>query len=262
MNAMHPAAAPRRAAVTGAASGIGRALLHALAARGDEVIGVDRDADGAARTRDELAARGYASRWLLAELSADAGLERVVADLPELDLLVHCAGINAVGRFAHAELATLCAVLDVNLRAPLQLTRGLLAADKLRDGGALVFVSSLSHYVGYPGAAAYAASKDGVAAYARSLALALEPRGVRVLTVFPGPTRTPHARAHAPPGASEAGRMAPERVADETLRALARGRRRLIPGWRNRLFAVAGRLAPAASAALLRRALLERREEG
>lgn len=252
----------RRAAVTGGASGIGRALLLALAAPGVELVGIDRDAAAAREVQRELEAAGAKSSWLVAELSADAGLERVEAELAPVDLLVHSAGVNAVGRFGRADIRDQCAVLDVNLRAPLQLTRALLAHDKLRPGGAIVFVASLSHYVGYPGAAVYAASKDGLASYARSLSVALAPAGIRVLAVFPGPTRTPHAREHAPPGRSERGRMPPERVAAATLKALERDQNRLVPGVRNRIFARLGRLFPGMTRRLLRRGILDAVERG
>ena len=89
-------------------------------------------------------------------------------------------------------------ILEVNLTAPLALTAGLLKKNLLASAGSLVFVSSLSRFLSYPGAAVYAASKDGIASYARSLAVALVPAGIHVLTVYPGPTRTAQARACSP----------------------------------------------------------------
>ncbi|MEZ4606833.1 MAG: SDR family oxidoreductase [Deinococcales bacterium] len=67
----------------------------------------------------------------------------------------------------------------------------MLATDKLSKGSSLIFISSLAHFVSYPSASSYAASKTGLAAYARSLRIQLAPQGIHVLTVFPSPY--PHA---------------------------------------------------------------------
>ena len=160
-------------------------------------------------------------------------------------MLVHNAGINCVAPFARSDLARQQAVLDVNLRAPLQLTAALLRADKVARGGTLVFVSSLSRFVSYPGAAVYGASKDGLASYARSLAVALAPQNINVLVVYPGPTRTAHARRYSPDNRREARRMPPEVLAAAIYRAVERRQRTLIPGFGNQVFAFVGRWLPA-----------------
>jgi short-subunit dehydrogenase len=240
-----------RALITGAADGIGLALAERLLVDGWTVVGVDRDA---ART-----AAAPRIAWHLADLALRddvARLRDTLARDEPFDLVVHNAGISCVGPFESSDLAAQDAVLAVNLRAPLLLTPVLLAAGKVRTGGALVFVSSLSHYVGYPGAAVYAASKDALAAYGRSLSAGLAARGLHVLTVFPGPTRTAHAARYAPPGADASRRMPPERVADATLRAVSARRRRLIPGLGNRIAARLGRWFPGLMDRLMRRLLL------
>ena len=149
-------------------------------------------------------------------------------------------------------------MLDVNFLAPLLLTQGVLADGLLNDEATLVFISSLSHFAGYPGAAVYAASKAGVASYARSLAVALAPAGQRTLTVYPGPTRTAHARRYSPDNSREAKRMAPERLAEQMLFAVSRGKRQLIPGPANEGFALAGRLFPSLTDAIMRKTMLEK----
>jgi short-subunit dehydrogenase len=237
----------RQAVITGAAEGIGRALAEAFARQGYAVTGIDVNAALAAQTEAELAGRGLQIRFLQADLSQPAELARLAAELsagPAIDLLIHNAGINCVGPFATSDLAAQQRVLDVNLAAPLQLTAGLLAADKLAPGSSLVFISSLSRLVSYPGAAVYAASKDGLASYARSLAVALAPQGIHVLTVYPGPTRTAHARRYSPDNSREARRMPPEVLAAAVAQAVQRRQRVLIPGAGNKLFAIAGRWLP------------------
>ena len=86
------------------------------------------------------------------------------------------------------------------------LTAALLKADRIAKGASIVFISSLAHYTSYPGAATYAATKSGLASYARSLSIALAPQNIHVTTVFPvqraqpmrGVTaRTTHAKKNA-----------------------------------------------------------------
>jgi len=242
------------ALVTGAADGIGRALAERLLAQGFEVLGVDVDAERAA------ALPGV--RWQLADLAEPAAFRdlvgRLVLEAP-FDVVIHNAGISHVGRFEASDPEAQRRVLAVNLRAPLLLTPALLRAGRLRAGGSLVFVSSLSHQLGYPGAAVYAATKDGLAAYARSARAALRGRGQHVLAVFPGPVRTAHARRYAPPGADEKKRMAPEVVAEAILGAVARRRTRLIPGLANKVAAgLLGGWLPGLCDRLMRRMILDR----
>jgi len=247
--------------ITGAADGIGKALAHTFAAAGYTITGIDIDAERALRTQAELINRGGAARFLLADLAQPDNLARTIImlkDRPPLDVLVHNAGINAVGAFATSDPARQRAVIEVNFTAPLLLTAALLNEKRLNPGGSLVFIVSLSHFVGYPGAAVYAASKDGLAAYARSVRLAVAPLGIRVLTVYPGPTRTEHARRHSPDNRREGRRMAPQDLARQILRAVQTGKQRLIPGVGNRIFARLGRLFPGLMAQMMRRTIFDK----
>jgi len=247
-------------AITGAADGIGRALAFAFGRHGHRILGIDRDVERAEATRKELEAAGIEARFLtcdLADPDAIAAAAEQIAVGDPLDILVNNAGISEVSRFATSYYARHARVVDVNFMAPLLLTADLLGRGHLRDGGQLVFVSSLSRFVGYPGAAGYAASKDGVAAYARSLSVELAPRKISVLTVYPGPTRTVHARRYSPPNADESRRMLPEELARRIVATSARRQRRLIPGMGNRVFAALGHVAPRLTEAAMKRALFD-----
>ncbi|HAJ38408.1 MAG TPA: hypothetical protein DCL15_22295 [Chloroflexi bacterium] len=237
----------RHAVVTGAAEGIGRALIETFGAHQYALTGVDVNVARAAQTQAELSAHGLAVRFIHADLGEPDDLTRLIAALidgPPIDVLVNNAGISCVGAFAHSDLTRQQRVLDVNLRAPLHLTTALLHAGKIARGGTLVFISSLSHYASYPGAAVYAASKDALASYGRSLAVALAPEEIHVLVVYPGPTRTAHARRYSPDNRREAQRMAPEALAASIHRAVERRQPRLIPGWGNRATALLGQWLP------------------
>lgn len=251
----------RHAVITGAAEGIGYALAVELGAHGYAVTGIDLNAACAEEAQRSLAAKGISSQFLLGDLGAKDDLNRVLSALlagPPIDLLVHNAGVSCVGAFAESNLQEQRRVLDVNLRAPVQLTSALLHARKIPGGGGLIFISSLSHFVGYPGAAVYAASKDALASYARSLSVALAPQAIHVMVVYPGPTRTAHARRYSPDNRREAQRMAPERLAVIIRHAYDRRRHTVIPGWRNRIFAGIGRWLPGLTERIMKKTLLDK----
>lgn len=249
----------KQCVITGAADGIGRALALHFGAAGYAITGIDHDRLRVAQTQAELRSAGISAQFIDADLADPAAIERVVAQLaagPPLDVTIHNAGINAVGRFGQLDLARQHTVLDVNLLAPLLLTSALLRERHIAQAGSLVFISSLSHFVGYPGAAVYAATKDGLASYARSLAIA-RPE-LHVLTVFPGPTRTAHARRYSPDNRREQRRMAPEQLAALIYGAVQRRRRVLIPGRANQLVAAVGRILPPLTTWLMRKTILEK----
>lgn len=248
--------------ITGAAGGIGKALAWEFGRAGYAVIGVDVDAKRVAVTAAELQQAGMTAHFIMADLSRDDDLARLVEEIrpfAPLQGLIHNAGISAVGRFEQIELAAQERVIAVNLRAPLQLTAMLAREGLLADDVTVGLLSSLSHYTSYPGAAVYAASKDGVAHYARSLAVAWPP--AHTLTVFPGPTRTAHARRYSPDNSREAKRMPPEQVAGAIVRGVRNGRRRIIPGMGNQVLAVAGHLFPRLLEWSMKKAILEKLEE-
>lgn len=252
---------PPHCIVTGGADGIGRAVAERFARAGYSVTILDRDAERAGEACAAIGAAGGAATGVVVDLAQPEGVAlalRQLAALPPAAVFVHSAGISAVGPFAEGELARQQAVLDVNLRAPTQLTAGALRTGLVAPGGTLIYIASLSVFTGYPGAAVYAASKDGLAAYARSLRAALAGRRVHVLTVYPGPTRTAHARRYSPDNRREGRRMPPGSVAELIFDAVERRSAALIPGFANRLIAVVGRLTPALTEELMRRTILDK----
>ena len=249
----------KHAVITGAANGIGEALARRLVRAGYSVTGVDVDAKRAADLE-----RKPGVRFVIGDLSTDLGIARVrdrLCSMGMIDMLIHNAGINAVGRFPCVGLADQEEVVAVNFQAPMVLTARLLEADRIVPGGSLVFVSSLSHYVSYPGAATYAATKSGLASYARSLSVALTPRGMHVMTVFPGPTRTAHARRYSPDNSREEKRMPPEDLAEAILRGIRRRKRLVVPGFGNRTAAILGTWFPRIVERVMRRAMLGKNTE-
>ena len=185
--------------VTGAGSGIGAALTRSLLERGDDLVLLARDEDRA----HELAATYDGARTVVADLADASGLERVLAaaDLPDtLDSLVHAAGVVELAPVETIDLADWQRQLDVNLTAPMVLTRALLPALR-RVRGTVVFVNSGSGLRVNASWAAYAASKFGLRALADALRLEEEEHGVRVSSIHPGRVATPmQERVHAQEG--------------------------------------------------------------
>lgn len=175
--------------VTGAASGIGRAVLECALADGAAIMGLARD--GAERA--SLAALLPEGRILVRDLVA-GGAEGLVAQAADqlggLDGMVHAAGV-----FDHrAGLET--TQHDFETTLALNLTAGfILARDAgramLAEGGAIILLSSQIGLIGHARAAAYAASKAGVNGLVKALALELAPNRIRVNAVAPGPIATP-----------------------------------------------------------------------
>ena len=246
----------KHAVITGAAHGIGKALAHRFAQAGYAITGVDIDAAGAAIVERELDAR-----FVIADLRSEADIARVLTKLTQekpIDVLIHNAGINAVGRFSEISIENHERVIAVNFYAPMLLTTALLKADQITKGASIAFISSLSHYTSYPGAATYAATKSGLASYARSLSIALAPQNIHVTTVFPGPTRTAHARRHSPHNTREEKRMPPETLAHHIFRGIKKKKHLIVPGAANRTLALLGKWCPPLMAYAMRKVILEK----
>ncbi|HYN51595.1 MAG TPA: SDR family NAD(P)-dependent oxidoreductase [Thermoleophilaceae bacterium] len=169
--------------LTGASGGIGRAIARALDARGAKVLLSARRADVLEEIRAELGGR---PGTLPADLADRAAAAELVAQAGEVDVLVANAGLPASGRAEGFSAEEIDAALDVNLRAPIQLTRLLLPGMLERGRGHLLYVSSLAGKVASPRGALYSATKFGLRGYAAGLRQDVEPRGVGVTVVYPG----------------------------------------------------------------------------
>ncbi len=176
-----------RHVLTGAGSGIGLALAHRLADRGDDLVLLARTTARAA----ELTSTFPRAQVLVADLAEPGtlnGLGRQV-DTP-VDTLLHVAGVVDLGRVDRLRLAAWEEQLAVNLTAPAVLTRELLP--HLRASrGTIVFVNSSAGLSASAEWSAYAASKFGLRAFADSLRAEEVEHGVRVSTVYPSRTATP-----------------------------------------------------------------------
>jgi 2-hydroxycyclohexanecarboxyl-CoA dehydrogenase len=181
------------AVVTGAASGIGRAVALKLAGAGARVIAADRDADGAARTAHHAPGAITPLTFDLTEPDTIAALrDEVLADHGAPAVLVNAAGWDRIERFADNTDEFWRQVVDINYLGPVRVARAFLDAMVGRDDGAkIVNLASDAGRVGSSGETVYAGAKGGVIAFTKSLARELARHGVNVNCVSPGPTDTP-----------------------------------------------------------------------
>lgn len=242
----------KRALVTGGSAGLGAAFARRLAPGGFDIVILDRHQPRPAEPHADFLQCDLASRSEL-----DRTLPELIAAGP-YDAVILNAGISATGRFEAISAQTHIDVLRVNTEAPMVIAARLLEAGALNPGAMMVFVSSLSHFTGYPGAASYAASKDALAVYARSLRKVARSCGVTITVAFPGPLRTDHAEMHSPEGADAGKRMDPDLAAGLIMGDALAGRKHSIPGRGNILVAIAGRVMPKSMTALMRRLVYQR----
>lgn len=183
----------KTAVVTGASSGIGRAIAEAMAEAGADLVLVGRDEGRLAETVAAVKGRGVEVETVAAELTDDdaakAIVEATVRRFGGLNVLVNCAGIFEPQPFETQPMASFDRQMAVNVRAPFALTQA--ALPYLRPEGSVVNISSIAGYAGFPQSAAYCATKGAVELMTRALATELGPQGVRVNCVAPGNIRTP-----------------------------------------------------------------------
>lgn len=176
-----------RILVTGATSGIGHAVAAALARQGAAIVLVGRSRTRLERALAQLDRKEH-HRLVVADLADDKQITELakaaIADGAPLDGLIHCAGIFELTPFVKIEEADLDQTWAINARAPFRLTQALCSS--LRDGAAIVFVTSVSAHVGMAGQTAYSMTKGALEAFARALAVELADRSIRVNTVAPG----------------------------------------------------------------------------
>lgn len=173
----------RAVLLTGAAQGLGAAIARYMAARGDRLILMDRDAAGLART----AALCPGATAITVDLAdAEATARAVAAVTGPVDTLIHNAAILKVEPVEAVSLATFEATMNVGIRAAFQLTQGVWPSMRAAGGGALIFVSSRSGIEGFADETAYCAAKHALEGFSKCLALEGAAHGIVSYTITPG----------------------------------------------------------------------------
>ncbi len=248
------------ALITGAASGIGRALSIELAKRGCDLALCDIDETGLSGTAAACDPGRSVSLHTLDVADADAIAslpDEIRRSHPRLDILVNNAGVALGGTFEQVTDADMHWLFDINFWGVVRMSRAFLPMLRASDAGRLVNVSSLFGFIAPPGQAAYAASKFAVRAFSESLRHELADTGVSVSTVHPGGVATSIAdNARLPGSVNEADivaererfarllRLSPERAASVIADGLERRRPRIVVGNDAKLMALLERLMP------------------
>jgi short-subunit dehydrogenase len=243
----------RRVVLTGASGGLGRAMAAALAGDCDAMVLAGRDGARLAVLKRELQSRhaALAVETVAGDLTRSA-TRRQVRDacraLPQpVDVLINNAGINEFHEFESQEAGDVGRMLEVNLLAPMLLTQELLPLLKAAPSAQIVNVGSIFGYLGYPGFAAYCATKFGLRGFSQSLRRELADTAVKVRYFAPRTTRT----ALNSPAVSAMNRAlgaredTPEAVARELVRFLASDAWERKIGFPERLYVFLNQLVPA-----------------
>ena len=239
-----------RALVTGASSGIGRELCRQLSRAGSDLVLVARRAEALQELATELESHHRRAEVVAGDIT-DPDLRRRAVERAQvcfggLDLLINNAGVSAHGRFSEASPERLQRILDVNFIAAAELIR--ISLPTLRQGRTpmVVNIGSVLGRRGVPHNSEYCASKFALSGFSEALRAELSRDGIDLLLVSPGTVRTEFfdhliERQGDLPWAPPRG-VTPEKVAQQTVRAMERGRREIVPGlqaagalWLNRL---------------------------
>lgn len=258
--------ARQTALVTGASSGIGRALAPLFAQDGFDLVLVARDGERLRELADDLRAHfGVGVTVLPKDLADPAAPEELFRELREqgivVDVLVNNAGMQVFGPIQDTELTQQLRLIEVNLVALAHLTMLLVQDMRTRGGGRILNVASTGSFAPAPYNATYCASKAFVLSFSEGIARDLEGTGITVTCLCPGATKTEFARRA---GIEDVrifrlGAMSAERVARIGYRALMKGKTTVVPGLINRLLVLATRFTPRRLATKAGKWVMERR---
>lgn len=249
--------------VTGASSGIGEALAKALSAAGAQLI-------LSARRETELervlmACTGSDRHSILPfdllQFDGDALVDQALAQVEQIDLLIHCGGISQRGTVAETALDVDRQIMEINYFSTVKLTKAVLPSMLARQSGHIVVISSLSGKLSTPRRSAYAASKHALHGFFESLRTEVYTDNVQVTMVCPGYVKTNlslHAltgdgTSHGQLDPTQAKGMTPEALATRILQAIEKNEAEVLVGGTEVIGVYLNRLVPALYRKIIRR---------
>jgi len=170
--------------VTGASSGIGRSIAIACSKMGALVIACGRNEQRLDDTLKMMVSGNHVK--VICDLTDAKLLESMVATLPNLNGVVHCAGIGQRVLCRQLTSANVDGVMNNNFKAPIMLQSELLKQRKIEKASSIIFLASIASWLPSVGNAVYSASKGATISYAQCLSLELAPRQIRVNCISPG----------------------------------------------------------------------------
>jgi short-subunit dehydrogenase len=253
--------ADRRALITGASSGIGRAIALELARHGVDLVLVARREERLSEVAHEISALSRKAVLVVGDITDAATRRRAVEaardQLGGLDILINNAGVAAHGRFAESSPERIRPLFEVNFFAPVELIRE--ATPLLKNGvqSIVVNIGSILGERASPHKSEYSASKFALHGFSEALRPELARLGIDLLVVAAGPTETEHfdvlleGDANLPWGNPP--RQPADAAARTIIRAIERNKRMIVTGWRARLLLLANRLFPGVVDRVMRR---------
>src|SRR5438876_8466405 len=235
--------------ITGASSGIGEAFARQLASRGHNLLLVARSDDKLINLCNELGRiNGARAQYVAMDLSEPDAPARLFEETQkrdlQIDFLINNAGFGSMGDFTTLDLDQALNMIDLNVRALVELTNRFLAPMRERQSGSIINVASTAGFQPVPFMATYAATKAFVLSFSEALWEENRPLGIKVMALCPGVTDTNFfdaAKIQRPPARIS---QTPEAVVETALRGLARGKSSVISGWTNFMMVEAERLTP------------------
>lgn len=175
--------------VTGASSGIGRAIAIQCSKMGAKVVINGRNEERLQQTLSQMEGTGH--QIIVSDLSTQEGIEIVVNQCPKLDGYAHSAGIPAIKSVKYIDHTLMHQMLEVNTIAPITMIAQLLKKRLLQKNSSIVLIASISGVqIGNIGEASYSATKGALSGYVKSAAIELAAMGIRLNTICPGLTPT------------------------------------------------------------------------
>jgi short-subunit dehydrogenase len=215
--------------LTGGSRGIGPIVAESLAKRGANIALAARSESGLQDVARRLSELGTKAFLMPVDLRETSQREQLIAEvqrkLGRIDVLVNNAGLETEGAYAELSWASIRETIEVNLIAPMALTRLVLPKMLERNAGHIVNIASIAAKSGAPYAATYSGTKAGLAEWTRALRLELADTGIRFSTIFPGYVRK--VGMFAKFGMQSPwiiGSCAPSQVAKAVVRAIEKGR--------------------------------------
>jgi len=237
--------------ITGASSGIGAAFARKFAALGRNVFLVARSEDKLITLCNELGrVSGVRAQYFVLDLTEPDAPARLFEETQkrelEIDMLINNAGFGSMGYFDKLDPEREVEMIDLNVRALVDLTHRFLIPMRKRNQGTIINVASTAGFQSVPFMTTYAATKAFVLSFSEALSEENRPFGVRVMALCPGVTETNFFEAAQMGRPPMRGVQTAEEVVDTALRGLRRRKSVIVSGWLNRVMVVAERFVPRA----------------
>lgn len=211
------------AVVTGTSSGIGLAVAHRFAQEGADLTVIARRSDRLEAFADEVRKAGRRCVVIIGDVREEDTARQTVQEtldtLGKIDILVNNAGIGIYGNLVETSVADYDAMMDTNMQSTFLFTRHTVPSMLERGAGSIINVSSMAGVMGFPGEAAYCATKFAQVGFTQALDRELRPRGIKVGVVCPGGVKTEFAigSGRTEEGVAASDMLDPDEVAEAVL---------------------------------------------